>query len=121
MTVGSAWLVVTKGPAEVSLPIYILIIFLFVLCLLLFAAICILVCNILEKSEQCIEVRSFRVASDYGKHRSRYNKAKKLEMGTVRSLKVRYGKFEYICKDFMVDYVWNIAMRTVDAIFVTEY
>lgn len=118
--VGGLWFVITQDPSVVSYFMYFCIVSLVIAFSVVLFILCPLLCGILEKSENCIRLHRFVSAFEYSRTRSRKCLADKLLGKTVRPMQLRYGQFEFINRKFLVNFFWNVVLRTFDAIIIFD-
>lgn len=114
--VGCIWLILTTSPSVISYSLYLTIFGLAIVCILIFFVMFPLLSAVTVNSTRFLVLQRFIAAYKYGKFRFSMNKAFKQKLLSMRPLVLHYGKFEVIDKKFLVDYIWNIGMRSIDAI-----
>lgn len=120
VTVGSVWVVVMKTPPSIPIPLYISICGLTLICLIVSLVIFPLISAIHNNALECLVFRRFIAAFKYSKFHSIRNRALLQEVRSMRPFMLRYLKFQVINQEFLVDYFWNVAMRTCDAILILD-
>lgn len=121
MTVAASWIVITKSPKDISYLMYVTIASV-PLCVVIFGyAVFPLVCSFLEDSSRFVAIQQFSCTLTCSMHPLRANRCRKLEMRALRPIQLRYGEFQQIGREFLVDYVWNIVLRIFDVILIADF
>ncbi len=77
-----------------------------------------MICYVLDMADHMVKLAQLRAKFVLAKENSWKNRAALKKVRSIMPIKLKYGKFWKIDKDFAAEYFWLIVLRTFDAILL---
>ncbi len=119
--VASYWVCVKGAIEKVSLPLYLVFIFVAVAITLGYFVMLPLVCRALEMAVQVVALHRQKVRFRYVQCKGFGHRVNILRVEGILPIRKKYGMFWTIRMEFLGEYFWLIVNRTFDAILVVDF
>lgn len=119
--VESCWICVKLSPEDISLPLYLFFVALFILIGITGHLMVIpFVCNLAETILFSLEIHSLKRKLVYIKRKTKGNKFMMLQAQSLYPYRIRYGPYYYLGKEFDTDNLWTLVERCIDTCLVFD-
>lgn len=120
ITVVLSYLIVRGDPEELTMPVYIIFVGVFVIMILVHVLVIPHVCDMAETMDLSMKVNTLRISFQCAKRPSTVNRIRRLQSKALYPFCFRYGRFWVLKKEFVPEYIEMLVARCVDIILIFE-